>query len=79
MTCTKKKMSRENNALTIIDSAIWGNNCYPINFNYMEKTNTAWEKKQDVCMLSAENYAKFNLCSVKDWACSVSAQEGFSS
>lgn len=55
-------MSRENNALTILGSASWGNNCYPINLNYIEKTNTAWEKKQDVYMLSAGNYMKFNLC-----------------
>lgn len=54
-------MSRENNVVVILGSASWRNNYYPINFNYIEKTNSAWEKKQDVYVSSAGSYMKFNL------------------
>lgn len=54
-------MSRENSTVMIPASASWRNNYYPINFNYTEKTNSAWEKKQDVYVLSAGSYMKLNL------------------
>ena len=44
LTCTKKNMSRENKAFAMLCNGSWGNNCYSINLNYIEKTNTAWEK-----------------------------------